>query len=1135
MLKLVGTLLLLAAGFASVAPAQSLYGSLVGSVTDDSGAAVPHANVTAKQAETNFSRSTLTDESGRYNVPDLLPGTYQLTVTVPGFETFTERNVNIEANQAIRLDARLKVGQASEAVTVSATAVALQTETAAVQSNTTSEQLVDVPTSGHSWQTTAAMMPGVAQPDYIQSGGSNNPTRSLGFSVNGEPTSNTVIRLDGITQLNQYFQGISVYTPGTEAIETVSIVTSSFGADQGMAGAASANVQVKSGTNQLHGSAFDHTTDYLWKARNFFLPPQDPKGTGSTQIYGGTVGGPIKKNKLFYFGSVERTRQRAYAGDPLSNIGSNGLVSLPSAAMRTGDFSATGSTLYDPGTGNSSTGTGRTPFPNDMIPLSRISPISTAILQDLQLPNLPGFTNNYYSTTDYITNYAKYDGKMTWVASSKTTINGRVGIGTSYELGSGQLPSIVPNCTPISGAPFCPNPLQGGRYWITTVRSYSVAATHVFSPTFLLDGAFGVTTSNMVAYTDSPECWGAVFGIPNTCPAPYSKSTAMPNITAGGFTIAQAAAGGGGSAAPRNYVDPQWGGAANASWIKGKHTIKFGGEIKRLMMNHYEDSTPIITFTGGQTALAPAAPNNFNAFGDYLLGNYNAAQSEAMDPMIGQTVTPQNEGSFRPATLRGWQFGSYVSDQIQLTKKMSVSLGLRYEYYPLVRRADRGLEVFNFTTNQLDICGVAGNSPTCGITVQHLLFSPRLGWAYRLNDTLVIRAGYSRNPENDDSATAQMPPGAAFPVTNIVTIQAPNSYSTVGNLSQGVPIVPVFNLDVASVTPDAAITTYRGEFKRGEITSYNVTVQKLLPHNHNLTLGYVATHSDGLTRTENLNYGTLGGGTASQPYYQILGISGSVGVQTNLGHSQFDSFQASLTRRFSNGIQYTAAYTFSKNIDWWAGSIPQPQYWALNKGVASINTPNSLNATLVYDLPFGTGKHLLAHSGALSRIVGGWQINGFLNARSGLPFTVTSSAASLNAGTGTSQTAEQVLPNVQILGGIGSTQPWFNVLAYRPVTTVAFGNSGYNQLYGPHQINLDSSVFRDFSIREKMKLQFRIEALNTTNTPHFANPAANVSNLQLNSDGTIKNLNGFGVITSTIHTGREYDEREIELSARFSF
>ena len=345
-------------GFACVASAQSLYGSLVGTVTDESGAVVSNAEITASQAETNLSRKAQTGDNGSYNLRNLLPGTYQITITLAGFQTFVQRNVRVEANQDIRLDARMKVGLATQEVTISATATALQTESAAVQSNTTSQQLVDLPTSGHSWQTTASIMPGVAQPDYIQSGGSNNPTRSMGIAVNGQPSSNTVVRLDGVTQLNQYFQGIAVYTPGIEAIETVSLVTSSFDADQGMAGAASVNVQVKSGTNQMHGSAFDHVTDYSMKANNFFQPAGYSKGTGSTNIYGGTVGGPIRKDKLFYFASVERTRQRAYAGTPLSNIGSNGLVSLPTAAMRTGDFNGTNTVLYDPKTGTAS-GTGR--------------------------------------------------------------------------------------------------------------------------------------------------------------------------------------------------------------------------------------------------------------------------------------------------------------------------------------------------------------------------------------------------------------------------------------------------------------------------------------------------------------------------------------------------------------------------------------------------------------------------------------------------------------------------------------------------------------------------------------------------------------------------------------------------------
>ena len=1113
-------------GFAGVAAAQSLYGSLVGTVTDESGAVVANAEITASQAETNLSRKTQTGENGSYNLRNLLPGTYQITITLGGFQTFVQRNVSVEANQDIRLDARMKVGLASQEVTVSATATALQTETAAVQSNTTSEQLVDLPTSGHSWQTTTSMMPGVAQPDYIQSGGSNNPTRSMGIAVNGQPSSNTVVRLDGVTQLNQYFQGIAVYTPGIEAIETVSLVTSSFDADQGMAGAASVNVQVKSGTNQMHGSAFDHVTDYSMKANNFFQPAGYSKGTGSTNIYGGTLGGPIRKNKLFYFASVERTRQRAYAGTPLSNIGSNGLVSVPTAAMRTGDFNGTNTILYDPKTGTAS-GTGRSPFPTNMIPASRISPISTALLQDLQLPTLPGFNNNFYSTIDYITDYSKYDGKLTWVADSKTTVNARFGYGTSYELGSGLLPSIVPNCTKLPGAPFCANPIQAGRIWDTQVQSDSIAVTHVFSPSFVVDGVFGFSTSDMLAIPDSPNCWGDTFGIKNSCQAPYSKSTAIPAITASSWTLT-----GGGQ--PRNYVDPQWGGTVNASWIKYGHNIKFGGEMKRLMQNHYEDQTPTFTFSGGQTALAPAAPNNFNAFGDFLLGNMFQRTSESMTPMIGQTVTPQNDADFRPATLRGWQFGSYISDQFHLTKKMSVSVGVRYEYYPLIQRADRGLEVFNFATNQLDICGVAGNSRTCGITVEKLLFSPRLGWSYRLNDTTVIRAGYSRNPQNDNSATAQMPPSQSFPVTIIYTEAAANNYSAVGNLSDGVTTVPLFDLSVGHVKPNAGLTTYRGEFLRGKITSYNVSIQKLLPNNHSLTLGYVANRQNGITRSQNLNYGTLGGGTASQPFVAILGTTSAINVQSNLGHAQYDSFQANFVRKFSNGFQYTVAYTFSKTINWWAGSIPQPQYWGLNKAVASSNVPHLFNATFAYALPFGSGKPLLPH-GVLSRIAGGWQINGFLNIRSGLPFTGTSSSASLNAGSGTNQQADQVKANVPTLGGIGSSAAYFDVTAFAPVTAVRFGTAGFNSLYGPGAANLDASLFREFRFGEKMNLQFRAEALNATNTPHFSNPAANVSNLQLNLDGSVKNLNGFGVITSTTRTGRQYDEREIRLSARFAF
>lgn len=1109
--------------------AQALYGSLVGNVTDQTGAALPGAAVSITQRETNLVREVVTSETGSYNVPNLLPGTYEIVVTLSGFQTFRAQAITVRQGIDVRVDARLAVGALEESIVVSGQAAVLQTESAAVQSLTTSDQLETVPTSGRAYQTALALMPGVAQPSYDQSGGSNNPTRSMAVTVNGQPTNNTVFRLDGVSQINQFFQQIQAYTPSIEAIETVSVVTNSFDADQGMAGGAAVNVQVKSGTNSIAGSIFEHVTDYRMKSKNFFLPAGDPKGTGSVHIYGGTVGGPIKRNKLFFFASAERTRQRTDAGNALSNSGANGLRSLPTLAMREGNFAGTGTVLYDPRTGNAN-GTGRTPFafancpglaalsgPQfdacNYIPANRINPISKNFLSKLVGPTLPGFTNNYFATNSYDTDYNKYDGKITWTPSARVIINGRLGYGDSYEDSAPEMPSIDGGV----------NQIFQGRIWDSTVHSHSLAVTSTLSPTMVMDGVFGFTRTDMLARPHTDDCWGELLGVKNSCQPPLSRATAIPQVTASVYRLA-----GGGE--PRAYRDPQWSGSMNFGWTKGDHNVKFGGEMKILHQNHYETQTPTFTFTGGRTALAPAGPNNFNAFADFLLGEMNSRTSESMTPMIGDTPTIEDTLDFRPATLRSNQYGLYVRDQFELNRKMTVSIGLRWEYYPLTQRADRGLEIFDFESRQLLICGVSGNHETCGITVEKDLFTPRLGWAYRPTEKTVIRVGYSRNPQNDTSARNQMPPFQAFPATIILTETAPNTYSAIGSFDDGVSIVPQFDLTVGRVRPRAGMTTYRDKFVRGKITSWNVSMQQLLPANHSVTLGYVANRQRGMTRNLNQNYGQLGGGTASQPYRELT--TAAINVQGPYGRVNYDSFQASVNKRMSSGLQYTVAYTFAKAIDWWAGTIPQPEFQHLNKGNQSNSNPHLFNTSVIYSLPFGNGRKFLADAGALSHIAGGWQVNAFFTARSGTPFTVTASTASLNAGTGTPQVADLVKEDVEILGG---RSPYFDVTAFRPVTQVRFGTSGFNTLRGPGVANLDLSLFRTFALGASTTLQLRVETLNATNTPHFSNPAANVSNLQLNPDGSVRSLNGFGVITSTDRRGRQYDEREFRLGIRMTF
>jgi hypothetical protein len=498
-------------------------------------------------------------------------------------------------------------------------------------------------------------------------------------------------------------------------------------------------------------------------------------------------------------------------------------------------------------------------------------------------------------------------------------------------------------------------------------------------------------------------------------------------------------------------------------------------------------------------------------------------------------VTTDGASPDRPATLRSWEVGFYVRDQFQLTQKMTASVGLRWEYYPMPTRADRDLEVFDFMANRLQICGVAGaNEQVCNIRVQKDLFTPRLGLAYRLTPTTVLRAGFSRNPQNDNAGRPIM---QAFPAVITIDQVGVNTFSSAGSLSEGVPVVPQVDLSTGSVAlpAGAGVTTYRDEYIRGTITSYNVTLQKLLPYSLSVQVGYVANRQKGITRNENLNYGQIGLGAASQPYRAIMGTTSAVNVRRPLGRVQYDSLQLSMNRRMTNGLQVDASYSFAKATDWWAGNIAIPEYWHLNKGVQSGNTPHKFVLSTIYELPFGPGKPFLNGSGVLAAIAQGWQLNTFFNAISGTPFSISANAASLNA-PGSPQRPDQVKDDVEIFGGIGPGVPYFDVTAFRPVIEARFGTAGFNTLRGPGMANLDASVFRTFAVARSLNVQVRFEIFNVTNTPHFGNPSGtNVSNLQLNPDGTVRSLNGFGVIDSVSAIGREYDQRYFRVGLRMSF
>jgi hypothetical protein len=1123
--------------YATAAHAQAVYGSLVGNVTDGTGGAIPGATVTVTQTETNLTRETVTNASGAYSIPNIPSGTYQVVVAVPGFQTFTARDV-IVTNRDTRVDAKLGLGTLEEALTVTATAAILQTENAAVQHIANAEQLQTLPTSGRAFQSFMTLMPGVADPNYQQSGGINNPGRTMSLTINGQPATNTVVRLDGITATNQFFESIQSYGPSLEAIETVNVVTSSFDADQGMAGAAAVNVQVKTGTNNFKGSAFEYGVDARLRARNYFLPADRGKGTSSVHVFGGTLGGPIVKNKLFFFVSDETTRQRTLNGNAQGQTGTSGYVNLPPADLRRGDFSQTATPIYDPLTGNATTGAGRVPFafancpgvtsttdPRfngcNFIPANRINPISAAMLAKLVLPTGPGYTNNYFVVNGYDTTYHKIDAKITYNPGPRLNLNGRLGFLPSWERSLGILPSV-------DGSPI--NPLSQGRVWDSFVDSDSISVTSILSQSFVVDGSFGYTKHNVHVFPPVDTCYGDVFGIKNACQPPYSLDTNVPDMNVAGWTL-------NGQSPIRDYVDPQWQMVANAGWTKGSHNVKFGVDYIILHQNHYETQAQAFTFNGGVTTTNGAA-NQYNRFAAFLLGLPSSRTAQVMTPMLGDDASgaSQVHNEFRPNTLRNNNIGTYVRDQWNITPKITASVGVRWEYYSLPRRADHGIEVYDFAANRLLICGIGPNEENCGIEVEKNLFTPRLGIAYRPMEDLVIRAGYSRNPQSNNPGRQQMVPSQSFPQTIVITEEAPNNVTAVGSLSDGATrVVPADQSSGVLVLPrGAGVNTYRDEYVRGKISSWNVSMQKALGTRMSATVAYVANRQNGMTRNLNLNYGPLGGGSASLPFFP-LGITSQMNVFSPSGKVKYDSLQLSMNRRLSDGMQFTLAYTFAKTIDWWRTAIPQPEYWYLNKG--ETGAPHRVNASLIYELPFGAGKPWLNDDRVLSKVAAGWQLNTFFSYSSGSLVTVTGSTNPLNAPNVGTQFADKVKDEVEIFGNVGPNAEYFDVSAYRPVPAgeLRFGNAGQGDWRGPAAPNVDMSLFRVFRIGQNKTLQVRAEVFNVSNTPHFSNPSANISNVTFNPDGTIRALNGVGGINSTDRTGRQYDEREWRFGARFGF
>lgn len=1079
---------------------QVLYGSLVGNVTDQTGAAVPAASVQVTHTETSEVRTATTNDAGVYSLPTIPAGSYTVAVTKGGFRTFRAEAVEVRVNSVVRVDAGLQVGSASESVQVTAEAALLQTDRAEVRGEFTNRQLVNLPQPTRNYQGVLSLMPGIAPP-VASSGGNNNPGKSMQITANGTSRSGSTVRIDGVVATNPWVQFFSSYVPSMEAIEVVNVTTSSADAEQGMVNGAAVNVQTRSGTNDLHGSLFEYHVNSATSARRYFLPANQGIPKFIENDLGGSLGGRIIRNKLFYFGS--------YEGDFISQAGAN-FATVPTDALKRGDLSASSVPVYDPATGDTRTGQGRTPFAGNIIPDSRISPITKKLLELIPSPNVAGagLANNYYVTTPITNRLHRLDTKMDYAPGSKLRVNGRFGF----------QPYNVQQATVFGDI------LGGGnnQKQFGNVIATAVSATYVASPTLVIDGNWGLTRANQTLSPPSADKkLGSDFlGIPGTNLGKLPVAGGMPNFIVSNWTTY------GYSYPYLNYIQPIYQFTGNATWVKRSHNLRFGVDVSRQHMDQQEVQPTSFTFNGGATSI-PGGPasNQYNSWGDFLLGLPQSHQNSALADDV--------------VTLRTWIYSLYVRDQWQVSRKFTINAGLRWEYYPVPTRANRGIESFDLNSFTLSICGAANIPSDCGIQVSKKQFSPRIGIAYRATESFVIRAGYSLSPEQINMYRDGL---YSYPARLDYAANGPSSFVPVAPLSAGIPVQPNPNIANGIISIPAGLNFgFQGavlpkNFVRGYTQSWNFTLQKDFGKGWIAQAGYVGTNTIKQHTRYNVNYGQLGGGTASQAFAS-RGITSSLVVILPAESMKYHSLQSSLQRRFSAGLSLQANYTWSK----WTGiccddsgdggpAILIPQYNLLNRALMNADRTHNFRLSGIYELPFGRGKSFLTH-GPGAFVAGGWQLNGLLSLYSGTPFTVTSPSGVLNA-FGNSQRADQVKPDVAIYG---DPQSYFDPLAFAEVREARFGTSGFNTLRGPGVANLDLSVFRNFRLTEKLSARFSAEALNFTNTPHFANPGNNVAAPSRNPDGSIRALNGFTQITATSAPSRTQDERFFRFGLRLSF
>ena len=1043
-------------------------GILTGVVASTSGETVAHAHLTITNVASGEAAQALTAADGSFSIKELTPGAYRIEVEIPAYSRLVQESVVVNGPGTTQVRLVVTPGSAEQTVNATGHIPLLQRESGQRSHSFDTRSVRELPIVDRNYQELVRLIPGVTPP-ATTSPVILDPQQNRIFHSNGQAFNTNKWNLEGFHN-TEPARHLSQHLTPVEAIQQMNVRNSSQQPEVGAAAGSLVNTELRSGDKEYHGSAYwFHGIDELG-ARDFFNTQPNDEAEFRSNQFGATFGGPVpSSDKLFFFANYEGMFVD-YQRPQFSTV--------PSTAFREGDFSSvTGLTLYDPATGDQN-GLGRAPFPGNRIPANRFGDDVRTILGAFPDPNQAGVENNLLSFAPLRNDSHRSGARGDYRWSDNTSLFGH------YQYGKYFVSDDDPRGRAIS---------QGGEARVLNQHA-SLGWAHAFSPNLVTDlrGTYDRFRNNMNGFNDRDRI----------------EISGMPGIGAP-------------RGLPMNWIDNAWHVANSWSWNpNSRHSFRFGGDVTYLRVDDFRPLNAgfgrVFEFEPGPTA----SPNNFafpsagvfpNSFASFFLSTPTVATDtlELLDP-----------------SYRRWFYSGFVNDTFRVHQKLTFDFGIRYELFSPVSPAnDGGLSNFDPITNTIQLAGLGEIDHRADVDWDYTNFSPRFGFAYQLGTRSVLRGGYSYNYFPNSVGFAI---GSLFPALSSVQEGIPGTYLPAGAL----PAIPFPSVPATgTVTADLRqpLSFISSDSNTASVQNYNFTYAMEISDGMMFDVAYVGSLGRQLPYRREFNAAPAGGGTAALPLNSSLGRTARTIETANEATNNYNALQASVTKRFSNRLGFTAAYTWSKALDEVTGesyllnNIDRQR----NYGLADFDRKHMFTFSHIWELPFGTGTDRW-NSGLIGQLIGGWQLNGILTWVSGTPFSVTANPLLCNC-PGNSVNFANVRREPETTGGLGPGSigdgRFFETAAFEQPTAETFGNATRNSIRGPELFNYDVSVFRSQSITEGTKIEFRAEFYNITNSSQFANPIGNLDS------------EDFGRIISTLAAsqGRFGSGRRVNFALRLLF